>query len=45
VCSTCRGYLKTIAVLAPLDLYQLLAADLATAALDVAALEQGFHRT
>jgi FdhE protein len=45
VCSTCRGYLKSIAVLAPLDLYQLLAADLATAALDVAALERGFHRT
>ena len=45
VCSTCHGYLKSIAVLAPLDLYQLLAADLATAALDVAALERGFHRT
>ena len=45
VCSTCRGYLKTIAVLAPLDACELLAADLATAALDLAALEQGFHRT
>jgi FdhE protein len=45
VCSTCRGYLKSIAVLAPLDLYELLAADLASAALDVAALERGFHRT
>jgi FdhE protein len=45
VCSTCRGYLKSIAVLAPLDRYELLAADLATAALDVAALERGFHRT
>jgi len=45
VCSTCRGYLKSIAVLAPLDGYELLAADLATAALDIAALEHGFHRT
>ncbi len=45
VCSSCRGYLKTIAVLAPLDAYDLLAADLATAALDIAALEQDFHRT
>jgi len=45
VCSTCHGYLKSIAVLAPLDLYQLLSADLATAALDAAALELGFHRT
>lgn len=45
VCSTCRGYLKSIAVLAPLDAYELLTADLATAALDIAALEQDFHRT
>lgn len=45
VCSTCRGYLKSVAVLGPLDLYQLLTADLTTAALDVAALERGFHRT
>ena len=45
VCSSCRGYLKSIAVLAPLDAYELLAADLATAALDIAALEQEFHRT
>ena len=45
VCSTCHGYLKSIAVLGPLDGYELLAADLATAALDVAALEHGFHRT
>lgn len=45
VCSTCHGYLKSIAVLAPLDGYELLATDLATAALDVAALERGFHRT
>ena len=45
VCSTCRGYLKSIAVLAPLDHYQLLSADFTTAALDLAALERGFHRT
>jgi len=45
VCSSCRGYLKSIAVLTPLDAYELLAADLATAALDIAALEQDFHRT
>ncbi|MEP7227722.1 MAG: formate dehydrogenase accessory protein FdhE, partial [Gemmatimonadales bacterium] len=45
VCSSCRGYLKSIAVLAPLDAYELLAADLATVALDIAALEQDFHRT
>jgi FdhE protein len=45
VCSSCRGYLKSLAVLAALDLYELLAADLATAPLDVAALERGFHRT
>lgn len=45
VCSTCRGYLKTIAVLAPLDHYQLLSADFTTTALDVAALERGYHRT
>jgi FdhE protein len=45
VCSTCRGYLKSVAVLAPLDHYQLLSADFTTAALDIAALERGFHRT
>jgi FdhE protein len=44
VCSTCGTYLKSIAVLAPLSLPELLDLDLATAALDVAAVEQGFHR-
>jgi FdhE protein len=44
VCSTCNTYLKSIAVLAPLSLTELLAADLATAALDLAAVERGFHR-
>jgi formate dehydrogenase accessory protein FdhE len=44
ICSSCNSYLKTIAVLAPLDLTELLSADLATAALDIAAVERGFHR-
>jgi FdhE protein len=44
VCSTCGTYLKSIAVLMPLSLPELLDLDLATAALDVAAVEQGFHR-
>jgi formate dehydrogenase maturation protein FdhE len=43
-CTTCRGYIKTIAVLAPLGTTELLTADLATAALDLAAVERGFHR-
>jgi FdhE protein len=44
ICSTCGTYLKSIAVLMPLSLPELLDLDLATAALDVAAVEQGFHR-
>jgi FdhE protein len=44
VCSTCGTYLKSIAVLTPLTLPELLDLDLATAALDVAAVEQGLHR-
>jgi FdhE protein len=44
ICSTCSTYLKSIAVLMPLSLPELLELDLATAALDVAAVEQGFHR-
>jgi FdhE protein len=44
VCSTCGTYLKSIAVLAPLTMLELLDLDLATAALDVAAVEQSFHR-
>jgi hypothetical protein len=43
-CMTCRSYIKAIAVLAPLDTTELLTADLATAALDLAAVERGFHR-
>ena len=44
VCSSCRTYLKTIAVLAPLSLSEMLNADLATAALDLGAMELGFHK-
>jgi FdhE protein len=44
VCVSCRQYLKSIAVLSPLGLTELLEMDLATAALDFAAMEQGFHR-
>lgn len=44
VCSTCRTYLKTIAVLAPLGLSEMLKADLASTALDLGAVELGFHK-
>jgi formate dehydrogenase accessory protein FdhE len=44
VCSSCRSYLKTIAVLAPLSLIEMTNADLATAALDLGAMELGFHK-
>jgi FdhE protein len=44
VCSKCHSYLKSVAVLAPLSLEELLGMDLATAALDLAAAERGFHR-
>jgi FdhE protein len=44
VCSTCGTYLKSLAVLAPLTFPELLDLDLATVALDVSAVEQGFHR-
>lgn len=44
VCSSCKTYIKSIAVLAPLSLTELLGADLATAMLDLAAVERGFHR-
>jgi FdhE protein len=43
-CSSCGTYLKSIAVLAPLTFLELLDHDLATAALDVASVEQGLHR-
>jgi FdhE protein len=44
VCSSCRSYLKTIAVLTPLSLAEMVDADLATAALDLGAMELGFHK-
>lgn len=44
VCSSCLSYLKTIAVLAPLSLIEMTNADLATAALDLGAMELGFHK-
>jgi FdhE protein len=44
VCHTCRTYLKSVAVLAPLTCEDLLVVDLTSAALDVAAVERGFHR-
>jgi FdhE protein len=42
VCDMCRGYVKTIATLAPLRGPQLLVADLAMMHLDLAAAERGF---
>lgn len=44
VCETCRSYLKAVAVLDPLSPAALLETDLATVALDFAALERGYHR-
>ena len=44
VCSTCGYYMKSIAVLASLTYIELLDMDLVTAALDIAAVEHGFHR-
>ena len=44
VCSSCNSYIKSLAVLSPLDAVELLNADLATSALDIVALEHGFHR-
>jgi formate dehydrogenase maturation protein FdhE len=44
VCSSCRSYLKTVSVLAPLSLIEMVDTDLATAALDLGAMELGFHK-
>lgn len=44
VCLSCRTYVKSIAVLGPMTLDELLAADLVTTPLDLAAVERGFHR-
>jgi FdhE protein len=43
-CRTCRGYLKSMATLAPLGPEDVLVEDLATVPLDVAALKRGYHR-
>jgi FdhE protein len=43
-CETCRHYLKSVAVLDPLAPAALLEIDLATAALDWAALDAGYER-
>lgn len=43
-CGTCRGYLKTIAVLAPGSHFDVLLADLESVSLDVAAQGEGFVR-
>ncbi len=43
-CASCKTYLKNVAVLAPLDVTELLSADLTTAVLDISAVERGFHR-
>jgi FdhE protein len=44
VCDTCHSYVKSVAVLSPLSLDELLGMDLVTAALDLAAVQHGFHR-
>ena len=43
-CEQCRRYLKTVAVLDPLTPDGVIEEDLATAALDLAAVERGYHR-
>ena len=43
-CGTCRGYLKAITTLGPTPADELALLDLATVALDVAVLEQGYQR-
>jgi FdhE protein len=44
VCEGCRGYVKTITTLAPMQPEHVVAQDLATLVLDVAALEHGYRR-
>ncbi len=43
-CESCRGYLKALAVLAPLSAEALLEEDLATSGLDLMAIERGYRR-
>jgi FdhE protein len=44
VCDACRHYLKAVAVLDPLTPRGLIEEDLATIALDMIAVERGYHR-
>ena len=44
-CDACGAYLKAVAVLDPLTAAELLETDLATAALDLAAVDAGYSRT
>jgi FdhE protein len=41
-CDTCRGYVKMVTTLGPLEAPQLLVADVATLHLDLAAADRGF---
>lgn len=43
VCDACHGYLKTITTFGPIPAEQLVLHDLATVALDVAAVERGYR--
>ncbi|GAC1489156.1 MAG: hypothetical protein NVS1B5_13380 [Gemmatimonadaceae bacterium] len=43
-CDSCGGYVKEIAALDPLHATAILEIDLASAALDLAAVERGYHR-
>jgi FdhE protein len=43
-CATCQGYLKTHTTLQALPAYTVALQDLATVALDVAALDRGYTR-
>jgi FdhE protein len=43
-CDTCRGYLKTFTVLAPLPPAEIGLRDLSTLELDIAALDRGYTR-
>jgi FdhE protein len=43
-CNRCRGYLKAVSVLDPLDYVSLLKTDLETAGLDLVAVDRGYAR-
>jgi FdhE protein len=44
VCDRCKGYVKAEATVRPLRPWEVLLEDLTTVALDVAALDRGYHR-